>query len=55
MKRYFLTSGFIFLLFVNVPGLQAQKQQASFKDHSPGYEIAAFYFPDYHNNDPGNL
>jgi hypothetical protein len=21
-------------------------------DHSPGYEIAAYYFPNYHTDDP---
>ena len=45
----------IFFIFFVVPGLMGVFLQCSdVKDNSPGYEIAAYYFPNYHPNDKRN-
>ena len=53
MNRSTFLFGFIFMLFPIQSRLQAQNI-AGYIDNSPGYDIAVFYFPDYHNNDPRN-
>ena len=45
----------IFFIFFVVPGFMGIFLQCSdVKDNSPGYEIAAYYFPNYHPNDKRN-
>ena len=34
--------------------VQAQRPTTKFIDNSPGYDIAVYYFPNYHNDDPRN-
>ena len=46
-------SAFIFLL-IPFAGINAQKPALKFIDNSPGYDIAAYYFPNYHNDDSRN-
>jgi hypothetical protein len=45
----------LILIFLIISGqVQAQKTAFKYIDHSPGYDIAAYYFPNYHNNDSRN-
>jgi hypothetical protein len=44
----------VFVLILNTWLLIGLFQCNSKKDNSPGYEIAAYYFPDYHPNDNRN-
>lgn len=45
----------LFLLFLfPVDNIYAQKTVFKFIDNSPGYDIAAYYFPNYHNDDTRN-
>jgi len=44
-----------FLFFLLTAGnIQAQKPVSGFIDNSPGYDIAVYYFPNYHNDDSRN-
>jgi hypothetical protein len=44
---------FFFFLF-SLENIIAQEQDVKFKDNSPGYDIAVYYFPNYHNDDARN-
>ena len=54
MNKTVFIFGLTYLIFSIPLKLQAQCKTTGYIDHSPGYEIAAFYFPDYHNNDLRN-
>jgi hypothetical protein len=43
----------LFFLFVAI-SINAQKAESKFIDNSPGYDIAVYYFPNYHNDDARN-
>jgi len=43
----------LYLLFT-VGNINAQKKDFKFIDNSPGYDIAVYYFPNYHNDDSRN-
>jgi hypothetical protein len=42
------------LLFIAIGNTWAQKSNVRFIDNSPGYDITAYYFPNYHNDDSRN-
>jgi hypothetical protein len=44
-----------YLALIFIPGVVlSQKNNMQFIDNSPGYDIAVYYFPNYHNNDNRN-
>jgi hypothetical protein len=54
MKETFLKSVLFMLLLLTINCASAQKKNLVFTDNSPGYDIAVYYFPNYHNNDSRN-
>lgn len=45
---------FFIFFFITIDNIDAQKSKLKFIDNSPGYDIAVYYFPNYHNDDVRN-
>lgn len=45
---------FFLIVFIATVNSDAQKSAPKFIDNSPGYDIAVYYFPNYHNDDIRN-
>jgi hypothetical protein len=52
MKALYFVMILVSLNFFSIPKIMSQ--EPNFIDNSPGYEIAVYYFPNYHNNDTRN-
>lgn len=52
MKFFFFTLTLLSLYFF--PIIKIVAQEPNFIDNSPGYDIAVYYFPNYHTNDTRN-
>ena len=44
----------LLVFFATVGNIHAQKSDLRFVDNSPGYDIAVYYFPNYHTDDTRN-
>ncbi len=44
----------LILLLMPFSNIRAQKKEIKFIDNSPGYDLAVYYFPNYHNDDKRN-
>jgi hypothetical protein len=54
MKPFLNVLPFSFLVFFITADLNCQNKNITFIDNSPGYDVAVYYFPNYHNNDTRN-
>ncbi len=54
MRNLILNFSLFFILFFPFQCIISQKNNLKFIDNSPGYDIAVYYFPNYHNNDTRN-
>jgi len=54
MKSLLFRLTFFFLFLFTIGNIDAQKANHEFIDNSPGYDIAVYYFPNYHNDDNRN-
>jgi len=52
MKIHFLQLPFFLLFLFTIE--RSQAQELKFIDNSPGYDIAVYYFPNYHHDDARN-
>ena len=51
MKASLINLTLFALWLFAIQNLGAQKTYPEFIDNSPGYDIAVYYFPNYHNDD----
>ena len=54
MKSLLFKLTFFFLFLFTIGNIDAQKANHEFIDNSQGYDIAVYYFPNYHNDDIRN-
>jgi len=54
MKNFKKNLSLFLILFFTFQFNSSQKNSLKFIDNSPGYDIAVYYFPNYHNNDTRN-
>lgn len=54
MHKHILKPALLLIFLIIAGRLNAQKSTPKPVDHSPGYDIAAYYFPNYHNDDSRN-
>ncbi|MFA6126816.1 MAG: glycoside hydrolase family 99-like domain-containing protein [Bacteroidales bacterium] len=54
MNKSLIELSLILLFLLYASNVKSQKADPKFIDHSPGYDIAAYYFPNYHMDDSRN-